>query len=838
MKFEIPEQLPQREEFLLLFLRAIFPEETKMTGVAFSKDCDAAALDLGLYNELTEDSRLFRLMYELGLQDKRLLGGSDAMSMIEERKYTNYTDCISRFCNVDGSLRNWVGDGAKRNAKITKGAFHAAVFFTYLLLEKAEDEAKKSVFESCLRSVGVTDFLDAEKERLFRFDWNEIEGEGMLFDKFSREPIRFQRMNNCAIILLGVTALAVFEMLGTYPKPGDYDRIQNLHDLIQRSLSQEQKMSEALNSAEQTLFAQNRIFEPRSITTRRQPRLQDIFVMPIIKRKGDKNGEKVLPFSLLRDARKSIRCMIEAKTGMGKSVLMQMATVCMLHSRSGEEDGDPARQNPVRTLLDAPDDLYVISVPARMFSFCYGNPRYKAWTDDFLSLFFNCMWRLCGINFFKKDEEGVEDSSPRDFRFTEGMQSFLREMARKGRLLLILDSFDEISSGEMRDAYLQAMSAFREQYCSFHEAGEVGAHVILCTREMSPETMDELMMRMGIREENVFEILPLEERERHDLVMNWNRFVGDRTAEEAKEILSEIEQNHFYRDYSKNPYMLSVVYFNFEHKLSDVTKRYIDYLVNRMLSHNRNADFAVNEVLRYIVQILQEIARETVITGKPHFSRQKLEKYLAERIDRKDLTEREVRANIDKLHQIFVTEVGLIVPADGADKDYQFINDQIRYELAAKSIRDRLEDYESNDQNLDELLVSVRSVWEYVGFLVPLLCITDLENELAERLVFDLAMHEFRDDKEERVLLEAMLDLLLNRYGSSIVTFSDPDVREERHFRRAQRVLLMRVLTSRNFAPTEEERGALPASPAWQSNRAWFSDSLADTLKKNFSHEN
>ena len=233
-----------------------------------------------------------------------------------------------------------------------------------------------------------------------------------------------------------------------------------------------------------------------------------------------------------------------------------------------------------------------------------------------------------------------------------------------------------------------------------------------------------------------------------------------------------------------------------------------------------------------IIKILQDVAGETVIHDNPCFSRHKLNQYLSKVIDKTDLTENDVEAYIERLHEIFVTEVGLIVPADGADSDYQFINSQIRFELAAKGIQRALEHDEKASIYREVILPSITNVEEYVGLLVPLLCNINLENvQLAELLVLDLAMYDFKRDSDERILIRTMLDLLLNRYGSNIATAETPGVKDAKYVHRAQRVLLMRILTSKNFKVTEIEKKELANSSAFRSNAAWFSADVASLMQ-------
>ena len=140
--------------------------------------------------------------------------------------------------------------------------------------------------------------------------------------------------------------------------------------------------------------------------------------------------------------------------------------------------------------------------------------------------------------------------------------------------------------------------------------------------------------------------------------MKWNRFLNI-PDEESREIISQIENNHYYLDYSVNPYMLSVVCFYFGHDLGSITQRFINTLVDRMLKNNRSADPVIYDVLMNIVIILQDVAGETVTNGNPHFSRKNLDKYLRKGIDKTDLTEEDIEVYIERLHEIFVTEVGL-----------------------------------------------------------------------------------------------------------------------------------------------------------------------------------
>lgn len=836
MKFSIPEQMPSRRDFLAMFIDAIFPDLKALnftkTGYGYTSACELAAKETGLLpkeledNRLEEDSNIFRLLYEMAQNSEAIFNKTP--NLIEDKAYVHYSETLFSFCDqASGSLKNWLKQTGGNN-RVNK-SFDAALFFSFLLLSrKACVSNRKPFFEKCLEYVGITEIEEAVSYKLFNFDWEELGNQGIIGEK------TFTRLANNASILLGTVALVIFEMIGTYSVERDQAKLKKLHIMFAQLFEKDIQASNAIERAELAFFNSNKWFDPRSIQTVKKLYPQDFFVLPEFEIGGRKN---VMPLSLIKTASKSSRLLIVAKTGLGKSAFLQMASLCMLSERygTGEKNAD------VKTIaeqINAPKDMFVISVPARMFSFCYKDERYREWTTDFVSLFFNCMWKLSeGYNFYSPQ------SSPRfiatrealqveDDTISEELTDYIQELARSGKLLLILDSFDEISSGEMRSAYLKALASFFDKYCCYPEAKEIGAHVIVSSREMSPETMTSLEHALEMEpNSNRFGICPLNAKQRKELILKWNRF-SKIPDEESREVLNQIEDNHYYLDYSVNPYMLSVVCFYFGLDLGSITQRVINTLVDKVLTNNRSADPVIQDVLMNIVKILQYVAGETVTNGNPHFSRQKLDKYLRKLIDKTDLTEEDIEAYIDRLHEIFVTEVGLIVPADGADSDYQFINSQIRFELAAKGIQRALENDEKAAVYREVIFPSITNIEEYVGLLVPLLCDIDLENvQLAELLVSDLAMYDFKTEADESVLIRTMLDLLLNRYGSNITTAATPGDKDAIFVRRAQRMLLMRILTSKNFKATETEKEELAHSPAFRTNATWFSDIVASLIQ-------
>jgi len=838
MTFKKPEAMPARSDFLITFLDSIFPDldvsKLKKGPYAYTVACEQAAKELGIpyCDELVcgagidPNSNLFRLMYEMNDASKVIFGKDS--SLISDEEYKNYTGTLFTFCSqTSGSLKGWLKKTSDSN-RINK-SFDAALFFTYLLLSRTIcKDTRVKFFKYCLSCIGIEDIEYAIEHKLYSFNWNEVGEKDVI------GGIGFDRLNNKAIVMLGITILTIMELIGTYSAERDFSKIQIVHKIFSEYFSKEQLASEMFDSAVKAMLNSNKFFEPRSIQTAKKLYPQDFYVIPRFFHAGKEAPSPVLK---INNSTKSKRLLIMAKTGLGKSAYLQMVTLCMLKKRYGLEGVGYEGLDEISKNLNIPDDMYIISVPARMFSFCYKDERYREWTHDFITLFCNSMWKLSsGFNFYstqnsQRFSEQINSISNTEYLVTEELIEYIQELARAGKLLLVLDSFDEISSGEMRKAYINTLTSFYDRYCCYLEEGDVGAHVIVSSREMSPKTMHSLEDALELdHESEIFRIESLSQEQREQLVYKWHRFMSI-PDEESKAILNQIAENHYYLEYTVNPYMLSVVCFYFGHDLGSITQRFINTLVDRMLKNNRTADPVIQDVLMNIVKIFQEIAGETITTGNPHFSRQKLDRYLNKMIDKTDLSEDAVEEYIERLHEIFVTEVGLIVPADGDDSDYQFINNQIRYELSAKGIQRALEDDEKASIYREIIFPSIKNVGEYVGLLVPLLCDINLENlQLAELLISDLVMYEFHDDEEEKMLIQTMLDLLLNRYGSNIITavISGKDV--ARFVNRAQRMLLIRLFSSQNFQPSVAERESIKSVAAFKNNKRWLSDKLLKTI--------
>ena len=841
MQFQMPKAMPSLSGLMNTLFSHLFPdlEETfhkNPGGYGYTVATRMLVEELRLADEsyeggIDENTDMFRLLYALSENSRAFLSKSARILQNGEYAFAFNYDILRQFCDTSTKkVSTWL-EQTDPEKKVTTG-LEAALVYTYLLTHRREcAEQAVRFFEYCLTLLGVTQIDDAVYYRLFDLTWQSRKTESVLQIDKDRK-VTFCPLDNRGLVTVATALMLVFHLIGRQSEPGFEKTAGLFHTYIREVFAPEIQASNAFTAAEKILLDNIKYFEPRSIQYKRRTLYpQDLFVMPRFARGGD---EVAPPFSDLGQAATCQRELIVAKTGMGKTAYLKMLALCALYKKYDLSLPNAKSLAAFSRTLHIPDNTYLLYVPAQMFTYCYScaNGQYRSWTADLAKLFFNTLLNFSSnINFYAAQNTSRMYGAPEweegeAFEVSDALLAFLRDLAKDGRLVLLLDSFDEVPSGEMREGYCRSLAAFCDTYCSFPEQKNIGAHILVSTREMSPDTMEELKRSLDLPWEHIpTGILPLSDKQQVRLIKNWSEILSP-DSDLVEEMLGQIKTNHFYRDYSVNPYMLSVVCFYSEYNLSDITQRYIKALLDRMLNTNQRVDDIIYNVLRGVERILQEIARQTVIAGNPHFSRKTLNDYLRKRIDKTDLSPEDVDKKVATLHEIFVTEVGLIVPADGADNDYQFINDQIRYELAARGIQNNLERDEMYSYYHEKLLPNIQKTKEYVGFLVPLLChIKDENLQLAEVLVSDLAFYDFKDG-DEPVLIEAMLDLLLSRYGSNIVTISSPGESAAKFVNCAQRMVLLRVLSSPSLKLTKAEKEEFAMLPVYEKHKNWLSAKL------------
>lgn len=584
-------------------------------------------------------------------------------------------------------------------------------------------------------------------------------------------------------------------------------RLQLLEEFIERKLYP----VKAAAFAERSWLSDVSLFRPRSIEKTDSLSMQDFYVRPDFESQYKPCPE---PMKKLSNANTSVRSLIVSQTGMGKSMYMRMTALCL--ARESLETDD--RINALSNDVNLPNDMYVIYIPAYMFSYCYQKQEYKAWTDDFVKLYFNCMFRLSSaINFDKHETRDSRlDTDEPMYALDDKLFEYISALARTGRLILIADSFDEIVSGQMRQAYLQALRTYRETYCNYPEA--IGAHIFVTSRDMSQSTMESLALSMEIAlsSSNVYRIKPLSVEQQKELILNWDRVFGHGIKDNINEL-----DNHYFVELCANTYMLSFICNMPGVKINLITEK----LISAILYYRTKAAASMleNDLLRSVLEskqikeILQDLALETVELSLPHFSLDLLAKHCMTRFADLELSEDEFNYCYDILISLFTTSVGLIVPADNEDDRFQFISNQIRYELAASKISNEASKCGSDAAAIlhcTAFLRRLRNDEEYTSLIVPLICKTK-RIPLAENLIINLALRTF-DAEYDCLAIQAMIDLLLGRYGLNI-TCSAPNINDSiayEHYVNADRLIMMRLLSSPVFNPKTSEKQSILQSNA------------------------
>ena len=811
MRFTIPASFPLPAELLTHMLDAVLPDCEAMgcnrTAFGYTKALFqvAEALDLeGSTQDGRTDCRLFRLLDALDGLSRRLLGrGSALLTPYEDSLYRRgYANTLYRFIG-DGtpagtsSWGKWL-DPVRRTAPVFENRFQLALLFAYLLLSRDVcRDTREPILSYCLSLMGITG-----KDRPFfraacAFGWEE--GAEARWGTST-----FSRLENRAVKALAGALLCALQCVYS-PEETAQDVCRAYGDWLQETFAQPLAVVESLDAAETVLYQATAVMIPRSIKTTRRLLQQDIFVAPDFTRAEQASESPLAPLS---HAARSRRTILVASTGMGKSSFLQAAAHCILAPEREESPETKAALEGMARELEAPAGMTVLMVSGALFTSCYESPARRAWTEDLAALFLRDAWA--------QGEMGIQTPD-----YTEDLQEELRSLAREGRLVLFLDSYDEIPAGAPRTAYLQALAAFTETYCRFPEPDAVGAHILMASREMSPETMERLKAAADIPERDAFYTLaPLTYEKQCRLAQGWKKFRrGDEG--EFQELLQAIRENHFYRDFARNPYMLSVLINFFGRDMGAISERIITDLLVKLV-RGGGEDPVVQYVLEELRPLLQQVAMDTVLAGQLHFSRALLEGYLDTLLEDEELDARDLAAVKRQIHHILVVKVGLIVPADQEDDAYQFINDTIRCALAAAGLQQALE-RNAETEALRQRLSAMPSLSRYAGVMVPLICKLGTENtRLAEALIGDMALRD-AEGPETSALTEAFLDLLLRRYGDSIACVSIPGTHDVYWVNRAQRLLLLRLSAAFTPALSPQEQEALAASPASRRNPGWLS---------------
>lgn len=818
------ESLQTRDRFVLRYLEAISPKKANGKAYESTRICKSLADKIGLTpgKGLPLDSFVPKIIEELKAVEQDVLTGINIKPGVDTVYDLQHS--LGTFCDDNKpALANWI----KNNGSIREPAI-AGLFFAICLFrgDNNNEQQASSFFSDCLKSsliaaVGegspesLSDALFAviEKDFLAAF-MNDAEVEG----------------NRAVRLFLATTICWMSRFKKDELVTGAIEPIERYLKTLYRD---ELYALTSMNSAAAELKNAVCVFEPRSIQTREACRPEEYFVMPTFCLASAVDEKRLHPLAGFGASQRGVRRIVVAKTGLGKTSYMRILALCA--SKAMAEERFAMGDEMLNGIIDdfGEKKPYVMYIPAKMFSYCYQNPRYRHLTTDFVKLYFTSMRRIQpGVDLFsdtlrQRSVDEVVHNNASELVVDEALARILFELARVGKLVVLLDSFDELPAGEMRNAYLKALAAFCDDYGFIPDAGEVGAHVLITSRELSKDTMASLAHHAFIKEGDVFGIDDLEPEQQRRLVLNWNKYFDKFSAEErTDEMMAELASNHFYSEYAINPYMLSVSCFYFQQGFNLITQKFIDALIRRVTqsyqSRLEGSSSVVQIVLANMRQLLQELAGETVLNDTPKFSEATLVTHIRRRLASIELSERDIEHYAKELQEAFVTGVGLIVPADGEDDAYQFINELIRFELAAKGIHGAFGVKEQEAVLRDMVLPAMSSLSEYVGLVIPLICsMSSSDIPLSERLVFDLAMYDFQTEEEDFLVQRALYDLMLGRYDANILTIFSVSGARRQIVRRAQRIAIMRIFATNAYSATDEEKAALLDCSAFRVNSQW-----------------
>ncbi len=589
----------------------------------------------------------------------------------------------------DRTVIDWLAGTTNSFREVDKNANR----FAYLLLRNSELDMEdfKVCYRNWLSHLGITDIGEELFEAMTTFDWTKAQEVSMECAK-GKDPLRVSVVKDKAILFFFLVMFSIFSLIGKNVETNKkyLERLYGAFEVLFKDEIKHQesvekhivRIDESIRFSQKALFECIKTFEPRSISSDDVLLPEDYYIPAEFTCAGTGSSSPIASFST---SQTSCRRLIYAKTGSGKSMYMQMVALCMLNSSLGKEEGalplDENRKKNIDRLagdLGTPEDCLVISIPAKMYSFLYNSGNAAIMNQDFVELFFYAMWRSSSkYNFYSL--QNFESEVPRaagdsSWVYDEMMKSRIDSYARQGKLILLLDSFDEVGQGDMRDKYLASIGKFCDRYCKYSDDNCIGAHILMTTRQMSDETMDRVKSHLGIygKPQSLYTISPLSDNAKRRMIADW--YNGeDRSPEE---VFDYFRKNHFYSAYSVNPYMLSVACNSYDkgENLGDITKKFIDTLIERMRANHAGEDYTVEGVFSEVKDILKEVAAYDVIKHRKVIDKDVIRGQIRGKMS-VEIDADEVEGILDRLLEIFITEAGIIVPADGDDSAYQFINE-------------------------------------------------------------------------------------------------------------------------------------------------------------------
>ena len=810
MKFEKPKKLPDKYEFFTRLLETVFPDVEEMglkrTANGYKSACRNVIKELGAADSyksgdytgwivrLDRNKDMFGVMYEINEFDRSIFGNDNLVASDDitfESLMYKYSGVVSNLVDSSGKTLNSLLN--MDSGKVYK-SFEVSSFFSYLLINREGIRENVAAFlDYCLKSLGVTDIEDEIVAKLHNFSEKSYDTTEHMGRSFSRITAKGAR-----ILMLSVFTLC--NLLGRYPET-QKDKPSVYFDILKKELLEDFSINDILAASREALLERVSTFEPRTVTRPGEYFLKDFFVDPVFELEGEIAQP---PFEGFAESEKSRRCMITGMTGYGKTMYINMSALRIL-------TGDADFYSNVTSDDTAP---VIISVSASDFTDHYENERYREWTSDLVKLFFS------GLHC-----KAAPDECGR-LKFPKGFKSCMLQMAENGKLILLLDSFDEIPMGEVREAYLKSVRSFCDEYCSFVERGKTGAHVLLASREMSPETMRDVAVALKLDEVHaeryIYRLKGLDDDGRLQLIQNWQRYSGD--DDRSEELYGLTCSNHFFRESSVSPYTLSMLCAGAGNNFGRIMELFCGWLKKMQGSKiSELKDPLIKNVLSYSMNILEKLALETMKAGKQVFDNEIPERIVTAYI-KTELSDRggasfsdaELEKLLKFIKDVLLMQSGILTYAEGEEEAYTFTDENLKIALAAKRLKEIILSEGGYEKYRNEVYAWM-PVTEFAKVAVPVICSLSTGHvPVAQLLVSDLVSVYTRDDAEECQVLQALTDLILDRYSLSILSVRNPGALDERYILSAQRAAVMRLVSSKEFDPGSRDFEGLKENVVFQ----------------------
>ena len=794
IKTVLPKKIPEKKDFFIKLLDAIFPElaqkgdsvkpgEYKSALRRCIKELEVA--DRYSTNEsFTDfldfshnDGDLYSVIYEVNELDKRLYkhdnfdenhGGFD-------KRMVDYVNTIFNLMDSSAKTMNSLigGDSQKLYKK-----FETSSFLTWILLKRKEcAKTAGELLQYCLDALGVKNSLKAMKIN------TEISFSDTSFGEIVNEEngIKIRSVTDKGARLLIYSVFVTCSLLGHYPESGK-DIIQEYYKIITEVISDNLEVFEAMETAREKLMEQLTTFKPRSIPKPGEYFLEDFYVLPVFEKNGVKCDPPLWDHKM---AEKSIRSILTGKTGFGKTMYIRMLA---------------------KRIAEKRDDVTVVFITAEDFTACYHNSGYKDMTADLTMMYFTKM--MSGA-----DSEGERS----DYNFSDKHRAYLMQQAKAGKLVLLLDSYDELPHGEVREAFMQAIRSFCEEYCSFFENDGVGANVLIASRQMTPKSMQEISCILLPEEEDpkdhIYTIKGLDESGKNRLIKNWQKYGGQEYLND--DVFSFIKNNHFFSTASESPFTLSLICVLFGSSFGTIVGTFINWSENKLKVRIKDvSDPFVRSTLFHGFEILEFLALKSLKENRADFDDHFIDNVIEQYIKIIPDGENHFR-KIGQMREILLMQSGVLVPVEEKEDIYRFTDENLKYELAAKKIVQMIFEDHGYDRFRSEVLEQL-SVYDSVNVLVRVICSFGLSYcDIVRRLTCDMLTIMTETIEEERILITGLEDLFLNRYKVNHISAANLSPKDRSKIEPAQRLVLMRILCSPEFNPRKTEREAYKKSDVY-----------------------